>query len=70
MINTIKPDRITAIDLTSLSDEEMTALRQEAMKRGISMSELLTEFVIEVTRRQAGSNEAIAHQALPEHYKN
>lgn len=48
-----KPDRLTAIDLSNLSDDQMSALRQEAMQRGISMSELLTQLILEVTRRQS-----------------
>ena len=52
MIATPKPDRLTAIDLSHLTDEQMQALRQEAMQRGVSMSELIAQLIMEVTRRQ------------------
>lgn len=52
MSETLKTDRLTAIDLGKLSEAEMATLRKEAMQRGLSMSELLAEFVLEVTRRQ------------------
>ena len=43
--------RLLAVDLRSLSEEQMSALSREAMKRGTSMPELLGELVDEVSAK-------------------
>ena len=43
--------RLLAVDLRSLSDEQMSALSREAMKRGTSMPELLGQLVDEVSAK-------------------
>lgn len=52
MSDTLKADRLTALDLSTLSEEEFAALRREAMQRGLAMSELLKELILEITRRE------------------
>lgn len=46
--------RLLAVDLRNLSDEQMGALTQEAIRRGTSMQELLGELVDEVSKRILG----------------
>lgn len=47
----ISPDRLVAADLRELSDDQLSALRREAMRRGLSLPELLGQLVDEVSRR-------------------
>lgn len=51
--------RLMAVDLRSLTDEQMSALSREAMKRGTSMPELLGELVDEVSRKIMNPNEGV-----------
>jgi len=44
-------DRLSAVDLRDLSEEHMTGLRREAMRRGVSMSGLLGQLVDEMAKR-------------------
>jgi len=47
----IPQDRLVAADLRELSEEQLSALRREAMRRGLSLPELLGQLVDEVSRR-------------------
>ena len=47
----IPQDRLVAADLRELSDDQLSALRREAMRRGLSLPELLGQLVDEVSRR-------------------
>jgi hypothetical protein len=47
----IPHDRLVAADLRELSDCQLGALRREAMRRGLSLPELLGQLVDEVSRR-------------------
>lgn len=47
----IPHDRLSAVDLRKLSEEQMGVLRQEAMRRGVSLSELYGQLVDEVSKR-------------------
>lgn len=44
-------DRLSAVDLRPLRDDQLSALRQEAMRRGVSFPELLGQLVDEVSKR-------------------
>lgn len=44
-------DRLSAVDLRELSDDQLAALRAEAMRRGVSMPDLLGQLVDEVSKR-------------------
>lgn len=44
-------DRLMAVDLRSLSKEQMRALTAESMRRGCPMSELLGALIEEMSRR-------------------
>lgn len=46
----IPHDRLSAVDLRDLTEEQCKALRQEAMRRKVSMPELLGQLVDEVSR--------------------
>lgn len=50
-VERIPYDRLSAVDLRGLTEEQLTALRQEAIHRRISMPELLGQLVDEVSRR-------------------
>lgn len=52
------PDRLTVVDLSGFHPDEIQTLRMEAMQRGLSMSQLLSEMVLEVTRRQQNQTSA------------
>jgi hypothetical protein len=52
------PDRLTVVDLSGFHPDEIQTLRMEAMQRGLSMSQLLSEMVLEVTRRQKQTSAA------------
>lgn len=43
--------RLSAVDLRSLSEDQLAALRREAMRRGVSFPELLGQLVDEISRR-------------------
>ena len=45
------PNRLLAVDLRSLPEEKMTALRQEAIRRGISIDELLADLIDRASKR-------------------
>jgi hypothetical protein len=47
----IPQDRLVAADLRELSEKQLNALRREAMRRGLSLPELLGQLVDEVSRR-------------------
>lgn len=47
----IPHDRIGGVDLRGLSEEQMTALRLEAIRRGCSLSELYGQLVDEMAKR-------------------
>lgn len=49
--------RMLAVDLRSLSEAQMSALTQEAMRRCTSMPELLGELVDEVSAKLLGGNQ-------------
>jgi hypothetical protein len=51
-------DRLAVVDLSDLNPNEIQTLRMEAMQRGLSMSQLLSEMVLEVTRRQQNQTSA------------
>jgi hypothetical protein len=51
-------DRLTTIDLSDFNADEISTIRMEAMQRGLSMSQLLSEMVLEVTRRQKQTSAA------------
>jgi hypothetical protein len=51
-------DRLAVVDLSDLNPDEISTLRMEAMQRGLSMSQLLSEMVLEVTRRQKQTSAA------------
>jgi len=48
-MSTLTPDRLTAVDLTALPNENMSALRREAIRRRISMADLVAEMIQEVS---------------------
>lgn len=48
--------RLLAVDLRQLSDEQMSALTREAIRRGTSMPELLGQLVDEVSARILGDH--------------
>jgi hypothetical protein len=50
-MSTITPDRLTAVDLTALPNDHMAALRREAIRRGVSLAELVAGFVNEASTR-------------------
>lgn len=44
-------DRLSAVDLRGLTEDELSALRREAIRRGVSFPELLGQLVTEVSKR-------------------
>ena len=46
-----KQDRLSAVDLRDLTEAQLVALREEAMRRGVTFPELLGELVSEVSTR-------------------
>jgi hypothetical protein len=54
MSATLTPDRLTAVDLTALPNDNMAALRREAIRRGISLADLVAELVNEASERLVG----------------
>jgi hypothetical protein len=48
---TLTPDRLTAVDLTALPNDHMAALRREAIRRGISLAQLVADTVAEKSRQ-------------------
>lgn len=52
-----RPDRLSAVDMRDLNDEQMAALRDEAMRRGVAMPTLLGQLVDEVSKRMLNQNE-------------
>ena len=48
-MSTLTPDRLTAVDLTALPNENMSALRREAIRRRISMADLVAQMIQEVS---------------------
>jgi hypothetical protein len=44
-------DRLSAVDLHDVSDERMTALRREAIRRGVPFSELLGQIADEAAQK-------------------
>jgi hypothetical protein len=55
MSATLTPDRLTAVDLTDLPTDNMAALRREAIRRGISLSELVANLVNDASQRLVSS---------------
>lgn len=55
MSATLTPDRLTAVDLTELPTQHMAALRREAIRRGVSLSELVATMVHEASQRLVSS---------------
>lgn len=51
-------ERLTAVDLRDLPEHEHAALRQEAIKRGISFQEFITELVKETSKK-------LVHRSTP-----
>ena len=51
--------RLWAVDLRQLTEEQMDALRSEAIKRGTSMPELLGELVDDVSKKILGKREEV-----------
>ncbi len=51
MSATLAPDRLTAVDLTDPPNDNMAALRREAIRRGISLSELVAAEVHDLSDR-------------------
>ena len=47
-------DRLSAVDLRDLSEDQLAALRREAMRRGLSLPDLLGQLVDEASRRLLG----------------
>lgn len=45
------PDRLTAVDLNGLPEAHRSALRREAIRRGISLADLVAELVHGATDR-------------------
>lgn len=54
-MKTLTPDRLTAVDLTELPNESMAALRREAIRRGISLSELVATLIHDASTRLVAS---------------
>lgn len=54
-MTTLAPDRLTAVDLTALPNESMAALRREAIRRGISLSELVATLIHDASARLVAS---------------
>lgn len=55
MSATLTPDRLTAVDLTDLPNANMSALRREAIRRGISMAQLVADEMHDLSRRLVAS---------------
>ena len=47
-------DRLLAVDLRPLTEEQMMGLKKEAMRRGCSFQTLLAQLIEEITRRIVG----------------
>lgn len=58
-MTTLAPDRLTAVDLTALPNESMAALRREAIRRGISLSELVATLIHDASARLVASVNSI-----------
>lgn len=50
-VERIPNDRLAAVDLRSMSEDQMDALRLEAVRRGCSFPELLGQLVDEMSKR-------------------
>ena len=55
MSMTLAPDRLTAVDLTALPVDNMAALRREAIRRGISLADLVANLINEASARLVAS---------------
>lgn len=51
MSTTQPPNRLLAVDLRSLPEDKMTALRKEAIRRGVSIDELLADLIARASER-------------------
>lgn len=51
MSATLTPDRLTAVDLTDLPNANMAAIRREAIRRGISIGQLVKETMHGMSQR-------------------
>jgi predicted DNA binding CopG/RHH family protein len=51
MTMTQAPDRLIGVDLRSLSESKMTALRKEAIRRGIGIHELIASLIEQASER-------------------
>jgi hypothetical protein len=76
MSSTLTPDRLTAVDLTALPNENMAELRREAIRRGISMADLVAALIADASARlvanrpSAGPTVAdIIHNSVPVHLR-
>lgn len=47
----IPHDRLSAVDLRGIPEEQLIALRNESMRRGLSFPELLGELIDEISKR-------------------
>lgn len=55
MSTTLAPDRLTAVDLTALPADNMAALRREAIRRGISLADLVADLINKASARLVAS---------------
>lgn len=51
MATVYPPDRLPGVDLTTLPDEKMAALRRESIRLGISINDLLAKLIDEASAR-------------------
>lgn len=58
-------DRLTAVDLRGLSEEELRVLRQQAITRGLSFSEYLSRLVGDASRRLVANVERARKKEAP-----
>lgn len=56
-------DRLLAVDLRGLTQDQMTALTGEAIRRGCPLSELLGTFIAEVSDSIRSSSRQTPHTA-------
>lgn len=50
-MNVLTPDRLTAVDLTDFPEDLLAVIRREAIRRGITISEVATSMVREASER-------------------
>ena len=65
-MSTLTPDRLTAVDLTALPNEHMSALRREAIRRGISMADLVASLINDASARLVAPKQVTSQDIIRE----